>query len=77
MRFCLFPVNGLLSKLFILGTKAKPPIKISHNRHNVILLKITNFRGGLTLVPNYFRQPSNHPDVSAKEWLVFLARRKS
>jgi hypothetical protein len=64
-------------KIWILGTKAKPPIKISHNRHNPILLKTEHFRGGLTLVRNYFRQPSNHRDSSAQEWLVFLARRKS
>ncbi len=61
----------------MLGSKAKPPLKISRNRHNAILLKSGDFRGGLTLEPNYFWQPSNHPDVSAREMVVFLARRKS
>jgi len=38
---------------------------------------MTIFGGGLTLVPNYRRQPQNHQDVPAKVWLVFSASRKS
>ena len=64
-------------KNWILGTKAKPPLKFTRNRHDVKLLKMVNFRGGWTLVRNYFCQLSKHLDVSAKGVLVFLARRKS
>jgi len=35
------------------------------------------FGGGLTLVPNYCRQPQNHQALPAKVLLVFLASRKS
>jgi len=38
---------------------------------------MTIFGGGLTLVPNYRRQPQNHQASSAKVLLVFLARCKS
>ena len=70
-------MKSKFQKFTILRTKAKPLSENTHVRHVVKISKMGNFRGGLTLVPNYFWQPSKHPDVSAKEWLVFLVRRKS
>jgi len=76
-HFCCFFKTKKFKEIRILRTKAKPPKKFSHDRHNVILLKMVIFRGGLTLEPNCCRQPQNHPDVPAKVWLVFSASRKS
>jgi len=60
-----------------LRTEAKPPLNFSHNRHNVILLELVIFGGGLTPMPILYMQSQNHLDVPAKELLVFLARRES
>jgi len=35
------------------------------------------FSGGLTLVPNYCRQPQNHPASSAKHMSSFFVMSKS
>ncbi len=55
----------------------KPPIEFSPVRHKTIFSKLPNFEGGLTLMPRYENQSSNHQDVPSRHAPSFFLVRKS
>ena len=66
-----------IGHLLLSCLNVKPLNRVWTNRHNTIWSRIAKNRGGLTLVPKWGMQLSNHPDDSLKHVPKIIVRHKS